>query len=139
MGASKPVGLRRAVYTLSQNDKVSARDDDPRAPAVRGHPVDTGRTHPPRGLSSPRQVVFDEVTFGKFVQAYCCTGERFFDIHPPIGKLLIAAAAKLGGLSSSFQFETIGQSYGTEPVWALRLVPALMGTLISVDFFLVPA
>jgi dolichyl-phosphate-mannose--protein O-mannosyl transferase len=36
--------------------------------------------------------VFDEVTFGKFVQAYCCTGERFFDIHPPHGKLLIAAA-----------------------------------------------
>ena len=87
------------------------------------------------GLSSPRQVVFDEVTFGKFVQAYCCTGERFFDIHPPIGKLLIGAAAKLGGLSSSFQFETIGQSYGTEPVWALRLVPALMGTLIPVIFF----
>src|SRR6187399_2728455 len=58
MGASKRVGLRRAVYTLSQNDKVSARDDDPRAPAVRGHPVDTGRTHPPRGpeFAAPSRV-----------------------------------------------------------------------------------
>ena len=87
------------------------------------------------GLTNPRQIVFDEVTFGKFVQAYCCTGERFFDIHPPHGKLLIAAAAKLGGLSSTFQFETIGQSYGTEPVWALRIVPALVGTLIPLIFF----
>ena len=87
------------------------------------------------GLSSPRQIVFDEVTFGKFVQAYCCTGERFFDIHPPHAKLLIAAAAKLGGLSSTFQFETIGQSYGNEPVWALRIVPALVGTLIPLIFF----
>jgi dolichyl-phosphate-mannose--protein O-mannosyl transferase len=86
-------------------------------------------------LSSPRQIVFDEVTFGKFVQAYCCTGERFFDIHPPHGKLLIAAAARLGGLSSTFNFETIGQSYGNEPVFALRFVPALMGTLIPLIFF----
>ncbi|MBI3421301.1 MAG: phospholipid carrier-dependent glycosyltransferase, partial [Candidatus Sungbacteria bacterium] len=34
-------------------------------------------------LDYPRQVVFDEVHFGKFVNAYCCTKERFFDIHPP--------------------------------------------------------
>jgi len=87
------------------------------------------------GLTTPRQIVFDEVTFGKFVQAYCCTGERFFDIHPPHAKLLIGAAAKLGGLSDTFQFDTIGQSYGTEPVWALRIVPALMGTLIPLIFF----
>ena len=87
------------------------------------------------GLTTPRQIVFDEVTFGKFVQAYCCTGERFFDIHPPHAKLLIGAAARIGGLSDTFQFDTIGQSYGTEPVWSLRIVPALMGTLIPLIFF----
>lgn len=87
------------------------------------------------GLTTPRQIVFDEVTFGKFVQAYCCTGERFFDIHPPHGKLLIGLAAKLGGLSSTYSFDTIGQPYNTEPVFALRLVPALFGTLIPLIFF----
>jgi dolichyl-phosphate-mannose--protein O-mannosyl transferase len=87
------------------------------------------------GLSSPRQIVFDEVTFGKFVQAYCCTGERFFDIHPPHGKLVIGLAAWLGGFSSTYSFDTIGQSYGREPVFALRFVPALMGTLLPLIFF----
>ena len=37
----------------------------------------------------PRQVVFDEVHFGKFVNGYI-TGRYFFDIHPPLGKQLIA-------------------------------------------------
>jgi dolichyl-phosphate-mannose--protein O-mannosyl transferase len=88
------------------------------------------------GLTSPRQVVFDEVTFGQYVQAYCCTGERFFDIHPPHGKLLIALAAKIGGFDRSFVFEKIGQPYDGAPVAALRFVPALAGTLIPLLFFL---
>ncbi len=88
------------------------------------------------GLTNPRQIVFDEVTFGKYVQAYCCTGERFFDIHPPHGKLLIALAAKLGGFDGAFVFEKIGEPYGDRPVAALRFVPALMGTLIPLLFFL---
>jgi dolichyl-phosphate-mannose--protein O-mannosyl transferase len=35
------------------------------------------------GLAHPREVVFDEATFGNYVSAYCCTGERIFDVHPP--------------------------------------------------------
>ena len=48
-------------------------------------------------LAYPREVIFDEVHFGKFVTAYCCTGERFFDIHPPHAKLLVAGVAWVGG------------------------------------------
>src|SRR5262245_10163181 len=84
------------------------------------------------GLTYPREVVFDEVTFGKYVAAYCCTGERIFDVHPPHGKLLIAAAAKLGGFTGSFTFDRIGVAYGEQPLLALRVVPALAGTLIPV-------
>ena len=47
-------------------------------------------------LNHPDSLVFDEVHFGKFVSAYF-TGEYYFDIHPPLGKLLIALGAKLGG------------------------------------------
>jgi len=88
------------------------------------------------GLTHPRQVVFDEVTFGKYVAAYCCTHERIFDVHPPHGKLLIAAAAKLGMFTGSFTFDRIGAPYGEQPLLALRFMPALAGTLIPVLFYL---
>ena len=88
------------------------------------------------GLSYPREVVFDEATFGNYVAAYCCTGQHTFDVHPPHGKLLIALGAKLGGFDGSFTFDHIGQSYGDQPVFALRFMPALAGTLIPFVFFL---
>jgi dolichyl-phosphate-mannose-protein mannosyltransferase len=88
------------------------------------------------GLAYPREVVFDEVTFGKDVAAYCCTGQRIFDVHPPHAKLLIAAAAKLGGFTGTFTFDRIGLPYGDQPVVALRFVPALAGALIPVVFYL---
>lgn len=84
------------------------------------------------GLTHPREVIFDEVTFGKYVAAYCCTGQRIFDVHPPHGKLLIAAAARVGGFTGSFTFDRIGVPYGDEPLLALRFVPALMGAIIPV-------
>ena len=87
------------------------------------------------GLTWPQQAVFDEVTFGKFVNAYCCTGERFFDMHPPHGKLLIAGAAAIGGYDGSFAFDHIGEPFAAQPVFALRFVPALTGTLIPLLFF----
>lgn len=86
-------------------------------------------------LSYPREVVFDEVHFGKFVTAYCCTGERFFDIHPPHAKLLVAGVIKLAGYKGGLPFLNIGQSYGEAPVWAFRLVPALMGVLLPLILF----
>lgn len=87
------------------------------------------------GLTHPRQVVFDEATFGNYVSAYCCSGQRIFDVHPPHGKLLIALAAKLGGFGG-FAFDHIGLPYGDQPVFALRFMPALMGALIPALFFL---
>ncbi|HLD26289.1 MAG TPA: phospholipid carrier-dependent glycosyltransferase, partial [Candidatus Andersenbacteria bacterium] len=87
-------------------------------------------------LTAPREVVFDEVHFGKFVTAYCCTGERFFDIHPPHAKLLIAGVAYLGGFRGGMLFETIGEPYGEVSPLALRLFPALTGVLLPVVFFL---
>ncbi len=81
-------------------------------------------------LDHPRSVVFDEVHFGKFATAYCCTQERFFDAHPPHGKLLLAAAAKVAGYDGGLTFERIGQPYGKVSPWSLRWFPALMGALI---------
>lgn len=88
------------------------------------------------GLDFPGEVVFDEVHFGKFVTSYCCSGERFFDIHPPHGKLIVAGAAYIGGYNGEFSFDHIGQLYGSAPVAALRIAPALAGVLIPVLVYL---
>ncbi len=87
-------------------------------------------------LSYPNQVIFDEVHFGKFITAYCCTGERFFDIHPPHVKLMIAGVGRLFGYQGGFDFKNIGESYGQIPVWPLRLVPALSGVLLPLILFI---
>ena len=88
------------------------------------------------GLTYPRQVVFDEVHWGKSASAYCCTGQRVFDIHPPHGKLLLALGAKLGGYDGTFSFEQIGQPYTNQPVFFLRLVPAIAGIAIPALFLI---
>lgn len=83
-------------------------------------------------LGSINQVVFDEVHFGKFISSYCCTHERFFDIHPPVGKLLIAFGAYAAGYDGQFPFEHIGQEYSHIPIAAIRAVPAIVGSLLPV-------
>lgn len=86
-------------------------------------------------LSIPREVIFDEVHFGKFVTAYCCTHERFFDIHPPHAKLLIAATAYLTGWRGGFSFDHIGQSYDAVSPLGLRFLPALAGAVLPLAIY----
>ena len=57
--------------------------------------------------SAELQVVFDEYHFGKFVNGYI-TGEYFFDIHPPLGKLLLCLVARMGGYDGSQSWDKIG-------------------------------
>ncbi|MBU1102074.1 phospholipid carrier-dependent glycosyltransferase [Patescibacteria group bacterium] len=79
-------------------------------------------------LSYPSQVVFDEVHFGKFVGAYF-TGQYYFDIHPPLGKLIIAGWAKLNGVNPVFDFEKIGEQIPAQTLFVLRFLPAFFGGL----------
>lgn len=92
-------------------------------------------------ISTPAQVVFDEVHFGKFVSSYF-TGNYYFDIHPPLGKMMIAAGAWLGGYgdyvaqNGVFGFKDIGGDYGSAPYLWFRFLPALAGSLIPLAVFL---
>lgn len=86
-------------------------------------------------LSIPREVIFDEVHFGKFITAYCCTHERFFDIHPPHAKLLIAATASLAGWRGGFSFDHIGQPYGAVSPLAVRFLPAVAGAALPLAVY----
>lgn len=88
------------------------------------------------GLAYPRQVVFDEVHWGKSVTAYCCTGQRVFDVHPPHGKLLLTIGAKLAGYKGDLPFQAIGESYGDTRLFLFRSIPALAGIAIPLLFLL---
>ena len=90
-------------------------------------------------LSQPDAIVFDEVHFGGFANAYCCTGEYIFDVHPPHGKLLAALGMKLGGYSGGQSFATIATPLTALDPLLLRLVPAVAGSLIPVLVFIVLA
>ncbi|KAL1507266.1 hypothetical protein AB1Y20_008115 [Prymnesium parvum] len=81
-------------------------------------------------LSYPRQVVWDEYHFGKFVNGYI-HGEYFFDIHPPLGKLLLAATASAGGYDGRQSWDKIGLDIAPDvQLYALRFLPALQGAVI---------
>lgn len=81
-------------------------------------------------LSWPNSVIFDEVHFGKFASYYL---ERsfFFDVHPPLAKMLIAFIGFLSGYDGSFKFDEIGHSYIQNPAPFLqyRCFNAFLGTM----------
>lgn len=83
----------------------------------------------------PNEIVFDEVHFGKFISGYY-THEYFFDIHPPLGKLMIAGFGKLTGFKPEFSFAEIGQKFPDEGYKALRFLPGLAGALLPLVIFL---
>ena len=81
-------------------------------------------------LAYPRQVVWDEHHFGKFVNGYL-SGAYFFDIHPPLGKLLLALSAWAGGYDGAQTWEKIGTPIAPAvPLLALRGPSALQGSAL---------
>ena len=65
-------------------------------------------------ISEPRQVVFDEVHFGGFASHYL-KGTYFFDVHPPLGKMIIAGIGAVYKYKGTFAFKDIGDAYETDP------------------------
>lgn len=87
------------------------------------------------GLHHPDSVVFDEVNFGAYIQSYSCSGEYFFDIHPPHAKLIIAAVSKILGLSGKDRYTAIGDPYEPGTAVRMRMAPAYIGSLIPLAVF----
>lgn len=73
---------------------------------------------------------FDEVHFGKFASHYIAR-EYYFDVHPPLAKMLFGAAGWFVGYDGSFDFEKIGDSYSKAhvPYVGIRALPALLGSV----------
>lgn len=88
-------------------------------------------------IYQPTSVVFDEVHFGGFATKYI-KGKFFMDVHPPLAKMLIALTGWLAGFKGDFDFKEIGKDYLEPgvPYVAMRMFPAICGTLLAPTMFL---
>lgn len=71
-------------------------------------------------LAQPRDIVFDELHYGKYVSLYM-KNTFFFDQHPPLGKQLIAGLAYIIGYDGNFTFSKIGAQYDEVSIYRLEL------------------
>jgi len=62
------------------------------------------------GVSEPKWVCWDETHFGKMASWYI-NGTFFFDVHPPLGKMMIAGMGAISGYNGTHPFEKPGQPY----------------------------
>ncbi|PCH44324.1 glycosyltransferase family 39 protein [Wolfiporia cocos MD-104 SS10] len=81
-------------------------------------------------LSHPDQVVFDEVHFGKFA-SYYIKRQYYFDVHPPLAKMLFGLAGWFVGYDGHFLFDNIGDSYTENhvPYVGMRALPAFLSSM----------
>ncbi|XP_029453496.1 protein O-mannosyl-transferase 2 isoform X2 [Rhinatrema bivittatum] len=82
-----------------------------------------------------RERDWDETHFGK-MGSYYINRTFFFDVHPPLGKMLIGLAGHLSGYDGSFPFLKPGQPYGTHNYVGMRLFCALLGSCTAPFAFL---
>ncbi|KAG9481727.1 hypothetical protein GDO78_010779 [Eleutherodactylus coqui] len=87
-------------------------------------------------LAEPPHVCWDETHFGK-MGSYYINGTFFFDVHPPLGKMLIGFAGHLTGYNGSFSFLKPGQSYGSHSYVGMRGFCAFLGACLPPFVFLI--
>ncbi len=87
-------------------------------------------------ISYPSNVVFDEVHFLRFVKNYR-DGQYLFDIHPPLGKLILATVSKLFCGYPKHHLPHNGMPFGDTIYLPLRITSALFGAATTPVLFLI--
>ena len=79
-------------------------------------------------ISNGNFVLWDEAHFGKFGTNYI-DGTFYFDVHPPLGKMLVGLAGRLSGYTGGYGF-TSGEIYPENiPYVKIRMIIATFGAL----------
>ncbi|XP_047131962.1 protein O-mannosyl-transferase 2 isoform X2 [Hydra vulgaris] len=77
-------------------------------------------------INKPAHICWDETHFGKFANHYL-NGTFFFDVHPPLGKMLLAMAGWVTGYNGQFPFDKPGDQYGEHNYVGMRVFCAILG------------
>ncbi len=76
----------------------------------------------------PKEVLFDEVHFGYYISQYW-QGSYYFDIHPPLAKLILSFVGYFADIPRVVNWSTIGNELPDQ--WVLmRLIPLLAGIFL---------
>ncbi|EDW30603.1 GL26758 [Drosophila persimilis] len=80
-------------------------------------------------VTEPDHICWDETHFGKMGSWYI-NRTFFFDVHPPLGKMLIGLSGYLTGYNGTFPFEKPGDKYNETAYQGMRYFCTTLGALI---------